>query len=145
MLQFTSFFLALLVLISSIGVNLNAHYCQGELVSYAFFNEAKSCYEIAGFDRPSKPVKTLPTPVNDTSVQKDNCCKDQHARFQLDQEQGQEGINLAYQQDISKALPVYNLRLSAIQKKPYTAIYFDAYKPPLLSRDLSVLHQSFLL
>ncbi|MBK7478040.1 MAG: hypothetical protein IPN74_07220 [Haliscomenobacter sp.] len=67
--------LAALLLLSSAGITLNKHFCQGELRSQALFVQPPSCHAQAAAGRPACPFHdSAPSPKEDAE---NGCCDDQ--------------------------------------------------------------------
>ena len=145
----TALLLATLMLCVSIGMHVDMHYCQGKLKSFSLFGQAKSCHGIAAkktecSGKCSKKVSTCQASKN---VCKKNCCSNELISVNL-------GIEYTFsvikgdwthsnKQHISKFLfPHKNLFFSCIAATRIFQ-YFN-YKPPLLSKDICILVQSFL-
>ena len=62
-------FLALLMLVGSVGVTVNRHFCMGELQSVALFAVAEVCHQEA-----AEPV----CPLHAEAKAKKDCCNDEH-------------------------------------------------------------------
>ncbi len=137
--------MALLLLLSSTGFSMDAHYCQGELKNISLFGKAKGCYD-------GEIVET----INETK----KSCKNQHGEIKrADCCQNESLVIESIDTDTT------NPRLANIQESQFeltTAIlavfvlnYWSksdiqpplSHKPPipLDVRDIQVLYQTFLI
>lgn len=60
--------LAVFLLITSTGIELNAHYCKTKLVSINIWNEAKSC------SQSTETIGNQSSSNTETNISKQNCC-----------------------------------------------------------------------
>ena len=141
--RFIALFLAVLMFITSVGFTVDMHYCGGQLKSFSFIGKAKSCHEQAVVQCPhhKKMMAQNPNKTVDTR----NCCNNKTLHFQADQDKEIQNYNLKVIQPLQHFVTTFvtvffNDRI--IEKE--TPV-FAHYKPPLISRDISVLIQSFLL
>ena len=128
--------LIFLLILSSVGVVLNKHYCQDELRSVHLFAQAKSCQQLP--ERPSCPLH----PPTDQQDEHKGCCDNTSEYHKADTEQ---------QQSESKSESTY---FPAPISGPIIGIFpfpqflrqriaYLHFKPPLLSLDLTVRLQVF--
>ena len=79
------------------------------------------------------------------SVDKKNCCESKTLHFQSDQDQLSQStdfiVNQELQQFVVAYVAVFFQNNFVVLDKPDFALY----KPPLISRDISILYESFLL
>jgi hypothetical protein len=125
-----SVFLAILLLVSNVGLAFNAHYCGGELASISLnsplisLKSEKGCCE--------KVVST-----------KDSCCKDKKIVIQKKTENGV-FKSFSFQLDCTFILPetpTFGYTASPVfQKKEALSYYCDAHAPPLFK-----LYSQYLL
>lgn len=124
--------LAMLLMVSSAGVTLNKHYCMGRLAEVSLFHKADNCAEKMGFE------KGTPCPMD--------CCHDTSQHFEVDDYQ-----LVTFQFDLDPTprfiLPIRFFELDEIseQQLPVRKLKYYQYSPPLISQDLPVLHESFLI
>lgn len=129
-------FLAILVLIASIGVTVNLHVCGGNVQSIALFVKAQPCkMEMPKFCHGSK-----------AQAKQKGCCEEESILLK-----GKE--TTAELKTVTELTPSFNL-ISVILPVLYVlnkADSFNAlpqyaqYKPPIVERDITVFIQSFLI
>lgn len=124
--------LALLLMVSTVGITLNKHYCMGRLAEVSILHKADNCAEKMGLE------KGTPCPMD--------CCHDTEEHFEVDNYQH---VSFQFEFDhISLVLlPVNFLELDKLAEQlvPLRKLRFYQYSPPLISRDLPVLHDTFLI
>ena len=141
--------MSLLMLITSVGISADFHFCQGEFKNFALFTKAKSCHEIAEMHASchkveSKTASCHKATVSCSSEEEDGCCNNNTELLQLDVDYSFGNLaieNLSEFQDHLAILPC-KLRID-FSSFSYPAKYQN-YKPPLLTEDLPILFQSFL-
>ncbi|MCP9236331.1 hypothetical protein [Lewinella sp. JB7] len=133
MIHILPLFLALLMLVGSVGVTVNRHFCMGELQSVALFSAADACHEEA---TPSCPLHAQPT--------KNNCCNDEHELVTWDNDRqlvdapALPALNWAVPLPPPSALPAFALHL---RTRPNTT--FQHYRPPPILIDAPRQFQVF--
>lgn len=132
--------LALLMILSSTGLALAAHICQGELKELAFGKQEQSCCA----------TKVQPLHCADQSTAGDNMPADCCENVQISAEVPEAGIksfrleNLQPDQFILHFTAAYLVALLQPQTGAENTNYTD-YPPPVAVRDIPVFVQSFLL
>ena len=132
--QIASFFLALLVLFSTLSFTVGMHYCGKTLVDYSLFDKVDTC-----------GMETMQTPDNsDCSFVVDDCCKDENLIVE-----GQDSLKvsfdiLGFQQQVFVIAYTYSF-LGLIADDIKNIVPFRNYKPPLLVRDIHILDETFLI
>ncbi len=136
-----------LILLSSLGFAVDLHYCQGQIKSFSFWGKAKNCYQLAKTKTVSCPVHgTMEVPLSEEEAlaSKKSCCHNETQFIQADHD-------LAWQYtELPTALPPYAL-FAFVQAFFYPAEFhpsppdYPPYKPPLITQDIPILQQSFLL
>lgn len=145
--RFISLTLAFLVFTTSAGFSIDMHFCQHQLKSISFFGKAKTCHEKSQ----AAPMKNCPhhskvvTEKEGCTEDKD-CCNNKTLHFQSDQDQQVQTsdflINKQFQKFAIAYVAVFFVNDSSIESDAST---YAQYKPPLISRDIPVLFESFLL
>ena len=76
-------FLAFLLLLGSVGVTVNRHFCMGELQSVALFAAAEACHEATA---PACPMHAavLSPPLSEGEGVAADCCNDEHELVKAD-------------------------------------------------------------
>ena len=141
--------MSLLMLITSVGISADFHFCQGEFKNFALFTKAKSCHEIAAMHASchkseSKTTSCHKAEVSCAGEEEDGCCNNKTELLQLD-------IDYSFGELAIENLNDFQNDLAILPNKPrlkYSSISYPAkyqnYKPPLLTEDLSIRFQSFL-
>ena len=123
--KIANIFLAGLLLLATSGVTLSKHYCMGRLKSIAVFEQAKAC-----FDQEEK--ESMP------------CCEDVSEELRVEN-LTKTSVDFDCSTQLVATLitlPTFDhLFVSYIQEE-FTQ---NNYSPPLPSRDIPVLMQSFLI
>jgi hypothetical protein len=121
-----AFFLALLLLFSTLSFTLDMHFCGGSLVDYGFYHQADDC----GMSMDGDAM---------------DCCDDVELHVQ-----GQD--DLASSPDTISELPevffqelLYSYVVLLVEDLPESFIPFKEYSPPRLIPDISVRDQVFLI
>lgn len=123
--QIISVFIALLVLLTTVGFTINQHYCGGKLAGTSVYTAAQcGCGD---------------------SKMDDDCCQNESEFYQFvedympsvaDQKENLDAVTASIKYVVLNEL--YN----AFDSQSSNYLY---YKPPLLERDIPVLTQSFLI
>ncbi len=147
--RFVALFMASLMLLTSVGFTLDMHYCQDQLRSTSLFGKADSCYEMAGINPVEKcSFNQMKEEQHEgQSINKKDCCHNKTLHFQSDQNQEAKAIvdfEIASQtqQFIAAYIAVFHTPSILIQSNQPS---FADYSPPIISKDYSVLFQSFLI
>ena len=130
--------MASLLFISSSGLLLSQHFCQGELKSVAVFAEATPCHAVTKRACPHHP------PAEQAAQQhKSGCCDTAYPFLQLDADQlAAEICVLPLDLQVALAVLVPSLQLLSEEEARRNLHYLN-YKPPLLVCDLPVSLQTF--
>jgi hypothetical protein len=130
------------LVLMSIGINIDIHYCKGEIKSISFLGQAKSCHDIADTNKNSScPHHQNSNP--DGSDEKD-CCKNKSHYIQLDQDKllSNIEIDLKFQEEETSIMApeksCWAETIIQVQK-------FELYKPPPFKIDYQILYQSMLI
>lgn len=124
--------LSFLVMISSLSLTIEKHFCGGTLVDVAIFTNAKKCSDDL-------------TEVTETGIIKKSCCKDE-----IDVIDGLseitinsfDGLDTIHQQ----VLIAYSYRyVHLFENLPNLVILNKDYLPPKLIKDIHVLDETYLI
>ncbi|MDX5417766.1 MAG: hypothetical protein LPK09_01020 [Hymenobacteraceae bacterium] len=128
--------LALLVVLSSLGMTITQHLCAGEVMSTAFFSHSAACE----MEKQRESLPDCHKPVMD-----DDCCQDQTVLLEVEDEQQLSPTFKLSIPDMSfiAAFTAVWSALFEIYEPAHTHV--PDYAPPLLAQDIPVLVQSFLL
>ncbi len=143
-----SLMMAMLMLVSSTGFSIDAHYCQGQMKSFSLFGKAKSCHEQSFKKQCSSHKKSCHAALSNSKELgkcKKGCCSNKTIHV--------EGNDEAKKIPTTEILPmqvqfftafvqVFILEYTQLNK---AIIPYLNYIPPLLNQDIPVLIQSFLL
>ena len=123
--------LALLVLISTLSVSIEKHYCGDHLVDIALFSDAEKCGMNSGDDGESSMAE--------------NCCKDI-----VDLIEGQDELNLEKTELLTSAQKVFIFSFAYVfsglsSLEPHDDSPFQYYSPPEVIQDIQVLNEVFVI
>ncbi len=141
--------LALLLLLSSVNVSIDLHFCQSHLKSFSLIGKAKNCHELAKEKASCPHHKKDLALTGGTSCAEDqemkDCCRNQtiHVQSEIDEPILHFDFFTPKLQNFVVAL-VFTL-FSDFLNQEQEFIPFAHYKPPLIQKDLPVLFESFLL
>ncbi len=128
-----SFLLIGLVLISSTGFTVNAHYCMDDLKGINFFGEAKSCHE---------QKSTCPF---HQEVDKNNCCSNKTLKFEsLDEDYTIADLMVTPSIVLSLPVQLKPKVLKPVYNKNIYTSYIN-YRPPPLIEDIQAQFATFII
>ena len=125
--------MAVIVLFSTLSFTVNMHYCGDTLVETAIFQKAKGC----GMEM-QKPSR------NDCSVTKKNCCKDEQAVVDGQDELQLQIDTISFEQQIFIASILYTY-INLFEGLDTTISSYQVYKPPLVVRQIFKLDETYLI
>jgi len=128
-----AFAMAFVVLFSTTSFALNMHYCGDTLVETALFNKAKGC----GMDMQNPSTEGC-------SITKKNCCDDKQLVVEGQDELQLQVNKISFDQQVFLASFVYTyiLLFDGIENNMSS---FEAYKPPLVIRQIFKLDETYLI
>jgi len=133
LLKLFSVSMALLLLLSTISWTVEKHLCMGRVMDIALFDHAEDCGMEAGLAL-----------LDESSQITKHCCDNESVTMQ-----GQDTLNLdIFHFDFSHQVFLISFTTSYLglfQETPDRNIVFDFYPPPILAKDLNILHQVFLI
>ncbi|HRJ30973.1 MAG TPA: hypothetical protein PLV21_03585 [Cyclobacteriaceae bacterium] len=135
--KISAFALSLLVLFSSIGLTLSAHFCMGEIQDFALFSHASTC----GMTAPVSPCNN-PESSNSGNIADQGCCED--LTMIVDGQQVIKTETLSVQEINLITVFAWSYLISVNLPSAEVDSYKD-YTPPLIERDIPVFVQSFLI
>lgn len=146
--RYTALIMAFLLFLSTSGMTMDMHFCQGKLKRVNLFGKAKTCAEVAECFKVCQSKSNSKSAENKSCHSDGNdhsgCCNNVGLLLDLDYDFGGFiSAELCTVQDhmltpiVSEILP---LKVLQNQNVPYLN-----YKPPLLTRDIQVIIQSFLI
>lgn len=144
--RLVAFGLALLVLMTSVGWVVDMHYCAGQLKSVNWLGKAKSCHQKAQ----AKPEKRCPHHQKmmmdeGYSSGEKKCCKNKTFYFHADQDTDIPASEFMMEKQAQHFLLAYFIAFGPSLTIERDIPAYTHYRPPLISRDIPVLVQSFLL
>lgn len=128
-----SLFFVSIVLFSSTTFTITEHYCCNELVDASILDSAESC----GMDN-------METSPKNCTIGDDDCCTINTYTKQGSDDFKQVVFNLETDQVVFVASFVYSY-LNLFKGYEEKAIPFPDYYSPLISKDIIVLHETFLI
>lgn len=139
--------MAFVIFATSVNIAIDMHYCKGELKSVSFFGKAKSCHsEIA------PAMKNCPHHQKMRAESKDNysadekdCCNNKMVYIQSDLDQFNSSSKVVVSQELQQFVAAFIAVFFKNQIVEELSSTFLAYQPPIISRDISVLFQTFLI
>ncbi|WP_338358453.1 HYC_CC_PP family protein [Yeosuana marina] len=131
-----SFLLAALILLTTSSFRVNIHYCGDELVSMALFGKAKICTD--------KIEKNDFSIKNCSALHEKDCCDSQTIVKQTDNvfETSKSELDV---QTIVFLNSLYYTYQNLFAGKEKNIVSFDNYRPPLLTKDVQILHETYLI
>ena len=123
--------MAMLVLISTLSISIEKHYCGDHLVDIALFSKAETC----GMETSDDGMPNMA----------ENCCKDV-----VDLVEGQDELSLEKTQSLSSAQKTFILSFAYIfgglqLPESLDEPPFEHYAPPEMVQDIQVLNEVFLI
>jgi hypothetical protein len=130
--------LAALILFMSVGLSVGNHYCDGVLAS----SSLTMIHDVEGCGMELEVQEACAN--TSRSVEKKNCCSEDYLQLKLDDNFNKTSTqNLSIDFEFVAAFVVTYLDLYSF-KNANTPEYLD-YSPPLLSSDVQVMNQTFLI
>ena len=125
--------MALLVLISTLSISIEKHYCGEHLVDIALFSEAENCGMESSQDKDGE------------SLMASSCCKDV-----VDLIEGQDELSLEKSEQITHSQKVFLVSYAIVfggilSPEAATDPPFRNYNPPEVIPDIQVLNEVFLI
>ena len=127
----SAFLLSCLVLLSSMSIAIDQHFCGDEVIDVSYFGKANHC----GMEEVSSN-SSIP------SLKRDHCCKDEITFFE------------SFLYNTEKSLSLYDLEPNLLflhtyfhfyNTPPLKTEYFKDFSPPDISKDIQVLYQTYLI
>jgi hypothetical protein len=137
--QISTLFLSLGILVSSIGIPVNRHFCMNRLTDVKLFTEARKCVYEMMMDKTECPSGSMPV------KQSNGCCKDTHEFVKIDY--AQDHIQKV---ELGKILPeyisIFHFPVAIIELMPATYQKVTYHQPPQITRPTKrVEFHSFLI
>ncbi len=132
--KIVSFLLAVAILSTTTSFSMNAHYCCNEIVDIAIMSNARSCYET--------PQKT---PLKKCTPEDQSCCNNKSFVKIGDNLQT---VLFDYDYDYNSFVflsTFFHTYVNLFKGLKNQVVPFKQYVPPLVSKDIIVLHETFLI
>lgn len=134
--KIVSFFLTALILFSTSSFTVDMHFCCNQLVDIAVWNKAKNCTEKV--QKKEEPTKQC------TTLQEKDCCSNESFV-----KTGDDTIKKANTKLEAETIIFLNTFFYAyvnlFEGLQENIIPFDDYRPPLLSKDIQTLYETYLI
>ncbi len=118
-----AFFMPCLLVVSTMGIAINKHYCGGKLAGVSLY-VAATC--------------------GCNSAMSAKCCSQEQEFYQLDEDYSLVAFDYPFETDQVAVVVTYLKTAATDPDHPIAADYLN-YKPPLIKRNIPVLVQSFLI
>ena len=126
--------LSFMIILSSLVIVVDEHYCGDTLVEISFFGKANSC----GLEN----MQTISS--GNSEIKQSNCCKDQKSFIQVSIFNQEKKLNKqCYQVAFSNVtLPINEV---AFQSLPLEKDVYKDFPPPEIHQNFQILYQTFLI
>lgn len=128
-----SFLIAFVVLFSTLSFTVSMHYCGGTLVETAVFQKAKGC----GMEM-QKPSS------ESCSITKKNCCNDEQLVVDGQNELKLQVDTITFEQQVFIASFLYTY-INLFEGLDKNVSSYEQYKPPLVSKQIFKLDETYLI
>ena len=125
--------MSFVVLFSTMSFTIDMHYCGDTLVETAIFHKAKGCG--MEMEKPS---------TGDCAIVKKNCCNDEQLIVDGQSELQLVVDSISLEQQVFIASFVYSY-ISLFEGLHENSSSYEAYKPPLVIRQIFKLDETFLI
>lgn len=138
--------MAFVMFTSSVNIAMDMHYCLGKLKSVSFIGKAETCHDMASAKMPNCPQhQEMKGESDGCSISKKDCCDNKSVHIQSDIDELETSSELVVSQQLQNFIVAY---VEVFFKNNYierTAQSFQYYHPPIVVKDIPVLHQTFLI
>lgn len=131
--KIVSLAMAFVVLFSTMSFTVNMHYCGDTLVETAFFHKSKGC----GMEMEKPSTKSC-------SITKKSCCDDKQLSVEGQDELQLTVDKISFEQQIFIASFVYTY-INLFENIDENVSSFEAYKPPLVVRQIFKIDETYLI
>jgi len=136
--------LAFLIFFTSVGFSIDMHFCGTDLKSISFTGKAKNCFELAASSTCVKHKKIAPMEGACEKSKKD-CCHNKTLHFQADLTPDIPASTFLITNQLQDFIVTFVAIFINKKSWEYSLPTFVHYKPPLITKDIPILVQSFLL
>lgn len=125
--------MAVLLLLSTISWTVEKHICMGQVLNVAWFHSAEDCAMDAGL-----------VLSDDSSLLIKHCCDNESFTMQGQDDLNRDISSLNFSQHVFliSSTSIYSCLFEDTLEK---STAFNSYPPPILAKDLNILHQVFLI
>ena len=148
--RLSALFLSVLMLFSTIGFSMDIHYCGGEIENFAFYGKADECKMMKKSsvnDLPACHQKTEKKCHKNSSKKgysKKSCC-DNHSYTLQSIENSKTSNTLELASVDLTFVTVFILSNFILFEEETNSDECFYYTPPLISQDVTILHQVFII
>ena len=144
MIKISAILLTILMLVSSISISIDVHYCQNELKSISLFGKAKSCHDSKVKQTCHHSTKTSSNKkVGLNKVQKDNCCHNDRITFEKSDIKAPSSEFIHLNTFHLKFIASFIVSFFETHTNNIVQNKYREYKPPLFQSDILVSYQVF--
>lgn len=140
--------MAMLVFVSSTGLSIDLHYCQGQIKSFSLIGEAESCHQQTKkvcCKKEHKICHAAQSNQDDLGKCEKNCCSNKTIKVESNDEAKKlQSTELSQKQVKFLTAFVQVFLLEKIDLSKIIVPHLN-YIPPLLNKNIPILIQSFLL
>ena len=131
--KFMSFFMAVVVLLTTMSFNVDMHYCGDLLVDFSIVEQVKSC-----------GMENVKTDCNNLDITQKSCCRDTQLIVEGAEDMKVSFEQLSFDQQLFIISFTYSY-LNLFNGIDANTISFEDYAPPFVKQDVQVLYQIFLI
>lgn len=132
-----SFFLAAFILLSTTSFAVNMHFCCDDLVDMAFFSKAQTCKE--------KVQKEDSSLKKCTSLQEKECCDNQTVLIEAASDNFKKSTTVLEVDNLVFLKTFIYSYINLFEGLDKNMVPFKDYVPPLFSKDIYILHETYLI
>ena len=138
--------MAFVMFATSVNLAIDLHFCQGQLKSYSFFGKAETCHDMKAEAMTNCPHhQKMMEESEGCSMDKEGCCDNKSVHIQSDNDQVNSSSEFAVSQELQQFVVAFvEVFFQSVFIEKTTPTY-QSYQPPIVLKDIPVLHQSFLL
>ena len=136
------------MLVSSTGFSIDLHFCQGNLKSFSFLGEAKSCHAMElmkSCSHQKKACHAAPVVQEESADCQKDCCSNKKIEISADEDAQKIQVESLTPKQIKFVTAFVKTFVLGHTDLSQHIIPHLNYKPPLLNKDITILIQSFLL
>lgn len=139
--------LAFLMLMTSVSFVVDRHYCNGALKSVSLFGKAKTCHEKSSTSEKSTCPhhQKMQKQSNGDKMDKNDCCENKTTFIQAEDDRTKSNLITPTFQQVQQFAIAYVLAFYTKITTDKQSIQAIAYLSPIISRDIYVLSEAFLL